>query len=276
MKKAGIVFVFFSALFFATGGILIKLNGWNPVGLNGARSVFALLVMLIYMRITHHQFRLNKAILFAALANSGMSVTFTMANKMTTAANAIVLQFTMPIFVILLLWAIWKQKPDRSAVATVAISIAGMACFFIDSLGSGNMAGNLIAIFSGFLYAFVFLIKKIPGADFQSSVVVSYLINFLMGLPFLLRETDFSTTNIMTAVALGIVQIGFAYVCLDIGLDHVQPVAASLISMIEPILNPIIVAIFYGETMGKMAVVGAVIVLGSATFYNLLSLKKTN
>lgn len=135
------------------------------------------------------------------------------------------------------------------------------------------MAGNIIAIVSGFLYAFVFLVKKIPGSDFQSSMLISFVINLLMGLPFLLQETDFGPANLMTVALLGTVQFGFAYVFLDMGLNYVQPVAASLISMIEPIMNPILVALFYHETMGPMALVGAAIVLGSATIYNILSIK---
>lgn len=273
MKKSGILFVLLSAMCFATGGILIKLNGWNAVALNGARSIFAFGVVSIYMMLTHHKFRVNWAIIFGAFANSGMSVTFTLATKLTTAANAIVLQFTMPVFVILLLWALWKQKPNKLAVGTVAVSLLGMVCFFIDSLSSGNMAGNIIAIVSGFLYAFVFLVKKIPGSDFQSSMLISFVINLLMGLPFLLQETDFGPANLITVFLLGTLQFGCAYVFLDMGLNYVQPVAASLISMIEPIMNPILVALFYHETMGPMALVGAAIVLGSATVYNVLSIK---
>ena len=273
-RRLGIVCVLMSAIFFATGGLLIKLNSWNAVTINGVRSLLALSVMLLYMKHTGHHFRFNKAVLFGTIANSGMTVTFTIATKMTTAANAIVLQFMMPAFVVVLLWIFWKQKPDGVTLATVAVSLLGMACFFIDSLSAGNMAGNLIAMLSGFLYAFVFLMKQIPGADFMSSVVISYGLNFLIGLPFLLQETDFGASNLITIVLLGIVQVGFSYVCLDIGLDRVPPVAASLISMIEPILNPIMVAVFYHEMIGPIALVGAAIVLGSATFSNLYSLKK--
>ena len=271
MKKYGPLFVLLSALFFATGGLLIKLNTMSSVSISGGRSFFAFFVMLAYMLLRHHHFRFNAVVLFGALANAGMSLTFTIATKMTTAANAIVLQFMMPVFIIFLLWIFWKQKPDRLAICTVALSIVGMLFFFLESLSAGSMAGNLIAIFSGFLYAIVFLIKKIPNSDFESSILISHGLNFLIGIPSLISEPNINTANIIGIILLGAFQMGLAFIFLNLGLDNVQPVAASLISMIEPILNPILVAVFYGETMGVFAIIGAIIVLGSATFYNLRS-----
>ena len=133
------------------------------------------------------------------------------------------------------------------------------------------MAGNILAIASGFFYAIVFLIKKIPGADFESSALISFALNFVIGIPFYLQETDFGAVNVSTGILQGVVQIGLAYMFLNAALDKVPPVGASLLSMIEPILNPILVAVFYGETIGPVSLVGAVIVLSSALYYNCAS-----
>lgn len=122
-------------------------------------------------------------------------------------------------------------------------------------------------------YAGVFLIKKFPGGDFESSLMVSHLISIVVGIPFLMRETVFTPTVWGYVLVLGIVQFGLSYVFLSRGLDRVSPVTASLTSTIEPILNPILVAIFCGETIGMLSIFGAVLVIGSATVYNLRQAK---
>lgn len=270
-QQKGILCTVLSAVCFATGGLLIKINTWSYFTINGVRSFFAVFVFLVYMIATKHPLKVNGKVLIGVVANSLMSLTFVMANKMTTAANAIVLQFTLPIYIMLLLWAFEKKKPDKVSVCSGVISFVGIMFFFLDSLSAGRMAGNILALISGFFYAVVFLIKRIPDSDFESSAILSFGLNFLVGIPFYLQETDWGMVNISTGILQGVIQIGLAYIFLNIALDKVPPVGASLISMIEPILNPTLVAIFYGEKIGPMSLVGAVIVLTSALFYNLKS-----
>ncbi|MGN0426295.1 MAG: DMT family transporter [Agathobacter sp.] len=272
-RKKGYLFVLLSALCFATGGLLIKINSWSSMTINGVRSLFALLIFYPYFRSIGHKFCINKMIIIGALANTGMCFSFVAATKLTTAANAIVLQFTLPIYIILMLWIFWKKRPDRVSVLTALFSFIGILFFFFDNLTTSGMVGNLLALLSGFLYAIVFLIKKIPNADFESSAVLSFALNFIIAIPFYVQETSFTTTNVISALLLGLVQTGLAFVFLAKGLDHVPPVAASLISMVEPIVNPILVAAFYGETIGLISIFGAIVVLGSATFYSIYSSK---
>ena len=199
-----------------------------------------------------------------------MAFSFVAATKLTTAANAIVLQFTEPIFVILLMWFIYKKKPGKDALIACAVVFAGILCFFFESLGAGQMAGDLLAILSGFTYALVMMMKKFEGADFESSLIVSNIISAVVGIPGYFG--DFSTASVADAwvfmLLLGVVQFGLSYIFLSKGLDYVSPVTASLTSTIEPILNPILVAVFYGEKIGAAAVVGAVLVVGAAAVYN--------
>ena len=270
-QQKGILCTVLSAVCFATGGLLIKINTWSSFTINGVRSFFAVFVFLVYMIATKHPLKVNGKVLIGVVANSLMSLTFVMANKMTTAANAIVLQFTLPIYIMLLLWAFEKKKPDKVSVCSGVISFVGIMFFFLDSLSAGGMAGNILALISGFFYAVVFLIKRIPDSDFESSAILSFGLNFLVGIPFYLQETDWGMVNISTGILQGVIQIGLAYIFLNIALDKMPPVGASLISMIEPILNPTLLAIFYGEKIGPMSLVGAVIVLTSALFYNLKS-----
>ena len=272
-KKFGYICIVMSAVFFALGGLLIKLNTWSPLTINGIRSVFAFFAMLTYMVVTKHKFVVNLPVLGGAVANFGMGLTFVMANKLTTAANTIVLQFTMPIYIILFLWIFWKKVPDRLSVLTVLVSFVGICFFFMERISFDGMLGNFLAIFSGVLYACVFLIKKVPGADFESSAMISFCISFLVGMPSFLAEGQYGAANWATVILMGVVQFGMAYVCLNIGLNVVPPVAASLISMIEPVINPILVAVVYKETISAFGIVGSVIVLGAALVYNVLSIR---
>lgn len=271
MKKInkGYIYILLSALSFATGGLLIKINSWSPITINGVRCIFALMVFYPFFKSQGHKFIINKIVILGALANTGMCITFVTANKLTTAANTIVLQFTLPIYILILSWIFWKKKPDRVSSLTALVCFTGILCFFFESLSVGGMLGNILALISGFLYAIVFLIKKMKGADFESSAALSFVINFIIGLPFFAQETDFSATNIISIIALGAIQLGLSYVLLSKGLDTVPPIGASIISMAEPIVNPILVAVFYKEYIGPLGFVGAVIVLGAALFYSI-------
>lgn len=264
----GTLFVLISAVGFSLGGVLIKMIPWSSMTIQGIRSIFSAMVIGGYMLVRHQKFVWNKSVLFGAVCNMVMAFTFVAATKLTTAANAIVLQFTEPIFVILLLWVLYKKKPERDAVFTCLVVFSGILCFFFESMGGGAMTGNLLAILSGFAYALVFLMKQFPGADFESSLLLSNLMSVIIGIPFYGKETEFSSEIWMFMILLGVFQFGFSYIFLSKGLDHVSPVAASLTSTLEPILNPILVAIFYGETIGLLAMVGAILVIGSATIYN--------
>lgn len=276
-QKKGYLFIILSAICFATGGILIKINTWSPMTISGVRSLFAIPVLYIFYRRIGHKFCFNKSVFFCALANTGMCTTFVIANKLTTAANAIVLQFTLPIYILLLTWIFFKKKPDKTSVLSALLSFAGICFFFFDSISTTGMIGNIVALVSGFLYAIVFMTKKIPGSDFASSALLSFALNFVIGIPFTLQETTISQTNIISVVLLGVIQIGFAYIFLEQGLTVVSPIGAALASMIEPILNPILVAVSYKETIGAMSFVGAVIVFISSIVYNVYEgMKKTD
>ena len=265
----GLTCIVLSAIFFATAGVLCKLISWNAWSISAGRSLFAALVMYIYMRAKGHRFVINKPTLIAAAINLVMFTSFLIANKLTTAANTIVLQFTEPVWVILFAWLLFKSRPRKEAAIACAVIFAGIVCFFASqlSLGSG-IAGELIAILSGATYAGVFLFKKIPGCSFESASIISFLAAVVVGIPSLMGETDWSAPNLAMVVFMGVVQLGLAYVLLGRGLDSVSPVTASLTSTIEPIVNPILAAVVLGETLSPLCAVGAVLVIGAATVYN--------
>ena len=203
-----------------------------------------------------------------------MSITFVCATKMTSAANAIILQFTHPVFLILILWIFYHKRPDKRAILTCIIALIGIICFFFDKITSGGMLGNLLAIISGLSYAIMFQMKKMKGGDFESSLVISYILAFIIGLPTAVHETIHTPSIWLVIVLLGAVQTGLATICLSRGLDAVSPVTAALTSGIEPILNPVLAAIICGETIGPMSIAGGVLVIGSVLAYSLSQIKR--
>lgn len=275
LRQRGILCVFFSAVLYSIGGLCMKFIPWNGISINGGRNIIALMVIGAYLLFTKHPLRMNRSIALGAVCVSGTNILFCMANKMTTSANAIVLQFTAPIFVLLLSMAFWKKKPKKLDIITCAVVLAGVVCFFMDALELGGMLGNVLALISGLTYAGVFLLNEMPGGDPICSVFWGDILSVLTGLPFLLQETAFTTTAITSLIILGAFQVGLAYILICIGLKTTPPVTASLISGIEPVLNPILVAVFYHEYIGPMAFAGAIIVIGGVLVYNVIQAKQS-
>lgn len=270
----GNLYVIAAAICFSLGGVLIKSITWSSFTINGIRNFLAFMVMAIYLKKINHKIVVNKIVLLGAIINIFMNLTFVMATKLTSAANAIVLHYTEPIFLILFLWLIWNHKPDKNAVITCTFVFIGILCFFIDKISVDGLIGNILAIISGILYAFIFLLKKMRNADFESSILLSQIFSFILFIPWYVKETEYSINNIILIVILGVAQMGIGYILLAKGLESVAPMTASLTSTIEPIVNPLLVAIFYGEMVTPMVVIGAAIVIIATTIYNIFNMKE--
>ena len=272
----GSLFVFLSAVFFSIGGLFMKLIPWNGLAINSARNVFSVLVLAAFFRVRRHKLVINRTVLIGALAIVGTNILYSLANKLTTAGNTIILQFTAPIWVMVFSSLLLKKKPGRLDLIAAAFVFAGVICFFVDSLSSGHLTGDLLALLSGIFYAGVFMMNAREDSDSLSSVLIGMGLNVLTGLPFLIREQPFSAGMDVwgPVLILGIFQLGLAYVFLTEGLVITPPVTASLISGIEPVLNPLLVAVFYGEMLTPLSLVGAAIVFLSVIGYNLLRLKQ--
>lgn len=272
-RTTGVICVFLAAILYSIGGLCIKVIPWSGLSINSGRNIVALAVIGVYLAITHHPPRLNRWIFVGALCICGTNTLFTMANKLTTAANAIVLQFTAPIFVILLSALFWRKKPRGLDLIACAVVLLGVVCFFVDSLEAGGTLGNILSLGAGLSYAGVFLLNDLPDSDPISSVFWGDVISVVIGLPFLLGETVWTAPALISLVILGAFQVGLAYILLTIGLRTTPAVTASLVSGIEPVLNPILVAVFYHETIGPLSLFGAAIVVGGVLVYNILSIK---
>ncbi|MCQ2427981.1 MAG: DMT family transporter, partial [Clostridia bacterium] len=262
MKKSSL-FVFMSAVFFATGGLFFKICTWEAMAISSARSILAGVMILIIMLCEKHRFVINKSVILAAISISATNNLYALANKLTTAGNTIVLQFSMPVFVILIMAFLFKKKPTKLEVVTCIVVLAGIICFFIDSLSAGNMLGNALALISGFTYAGFFIFNSREDSEPFTAILLSYALTSLIGLPWLVQTNIAATPvkELLAVLALGLLQQGAAQICFAIGIKKTPAVAASLISGIEPVLNPVLAAVFYGEMLSPLSVIGAVIVL---------------
>lgn len=274
-QKRGTFFVLLASLLFSIGGLCVKLIPWSALSINGARNLIGVLVIGLYLLVSRHRLKWNLPVLLGALSTFGTTTLYTVANKLTTAANAIVLQFTAPVFVILFMIFLFHVKPQKLDVLTCSVVLFGVLLFFIDGLRAGNMLGNLVAVLSGVCYAGVFLMNASEKADALSSVFFGQLAAAVIFTPFCLGETDFSPAPMLALFALGALQVGLAYIFLSLGIRTTPPVTASLITGLEPVLNPVWVALFYGECISPTALAGAVIVIGAIVGYNVLKSKRS-
>ena len=273
-NKAGMLLVFLASVCFSTGGLFIKLIPWSPLAINGARNLIGAAVIGLYLLVTRHRIVFSRRVLVGALSVIGVTTLYAAANKLTTAANTIVLQFTAPVFVILFMALIYRQKPDRLDLIVCVLVLSGVVLFFVDGIRAGNLPGNVLAVLSGVCYAGVFMMNTGENADAISSCFLGQLAAGVLLTPICFRETDFSPPVMAAVLALGLVQVGGAYILFSVGIRNTPPVTASLITGLEPILNPLLVAAFYGEKITPLSVIGGVIVVLSILVYNVLLAKR--
>ena len=268
-RFGSVLCVFLASVAFSTGGLLIKLIPWSALAINGARNLIGVLVIGCYLLVRRHRLVFSRQVVTGALSMIGVTTLFALANKLTTAANTIVLQFTAPVFVILLMAVIYHEKTGKADIITCAAVLCGVLLFFVDGIRAGNWPGNLLALLSGVCYAGVFMMNTGKNADALSSCFLGQLAAGILFTPLCAAETDFSFPVVAAVAALGIVQVGGAYILFSEGIKHTPAVSASLITGLEPIMNPTWVAIFYGETISNLALAGALIVVSAILAYNI-------
>ncbi len=271
--KTGSLLIAATAVLWSFGGLLIKLIPWDAMTIISLRAVFAAAVLAIYMKRPRIEFSLS--VILGAVCMSGTTILFVFANKLTTAANAIVLQYTAPIFVILLSAVFLRKRPKTPDLLAVAIVFLGIALFFFDQLRSSALLGNLLALLSGVTFAGVFMMNQMPNAKPEQAILLGHLVNIAIGLPFVFTHVTFAPIAWMSITLLGVFQLGIAYVLFSIGIKTTPAVSASLIASLEPLLNPIWVFMLTGEKPGFWALVGAAIVLVTVVVYTIISSKNT-
>jgi drug/metabolite transporter (DMT)-like permease len=271
MRSRAIFFLIVTALLWSSGGLLIKLVAWNPIAIAGCRSAIAALVMLAFkpkMRFNWSPAQLGGAVCYAATV-----ILFVSANKLTTAANSILLQYTAPVYVALLSYWFLRERISKLDLLTILAALGGMTLFFFDDLSRGGFWGNIVAILSGIAFAGTALfLRKQKDSSPLESVFIGNMVAFVIGLPFMLRSSP-NGYGWLGLVLLGVFQLGCSYILFAEAMKHVTALEGILIPILEPILNPIWVFLLLREVPGKWAIVGGTIVLASVTTRCVMALK---
>mgnify|MGYP000587451308 CR=1 FL=1 len=268
-KNTAILEMLVCATLWSIAGIFIKLIPWNAFVIAGVRSLFAGLVVLVYMKIRRLRLILNRRTVVAGVCMALLFFCFVGANKLTTAANAIVLQFTAPLFIMVLSVLFLHQKFRRADVLAVVFTMAGISLFFFDQFTPGHVLGNVVAILSGLFMALMYMnLGSCPETERMSSILIGQTLTFLCGVPLLFTtHPAFSPLPVLYVVILGVVQLGIPYVLCARAAEHCPPLACSLLGALEPLLNPIWVFLFDGEAPGVFALAGGAVVIGTVTLW---------
>lgn len=276
-RQKGFAAVLLAGILWSTGGLFIKLVDLPSLSITAWRSAYASLVFLVLFR--SKVLAINRQMWINSVFYAVMLLAFVSATKLTTAANAIFLQFTAPAYVLVLEPLLFKLKLKRADVMVVIAALGSMCLFFLGDFKPGGLWGNLLGLLSGISLAVFVLGQRLNKEEthfaaifWGNLIVVAVSIPLCLGfdLPLWAGWADFWRLTI-----LGIVQIGLAYAFFTYGLRRTLAIEASLLSFIEPILNPLWVWLGYGEIPDKWAIVGGVLIVCSLVIWTIIPKKRT-
>ncbi len=259
-----------TALIWSSGGLAIKLVDGHPMAITGARSALAVLTLLLLCR-GRLRFSFTPAAWGAALGYAGLLVTNVVATKLTTAANAILLAYTAPVYVALFAPCLLHERTRKSDWLFIGVTLCGMALFFLDRLSASGLWGNIVAVGTGISYAaFTLCMRAQKEASPVESVILGHALTAVCGLPFLLQGLP-DAASCLGLLYLGILQQGVSLVLYSWAIKRLAALEAILIMTLEPIFNPVWVALGYGELPGRWALAGGCVVIGAVTLRSALA-----
>lgn len=262
------------ALLWSTGGFLIKLVDWNPLAIAGVRSLIGAVTICAVLRrfpsfcVRQKSGTVDREATFnlwaGAVCYALTLLLFVAATKMTTAANAVLLQYTNPVWVILFGPVLLNEKNRKSDYLAVAGVMAGMLLFFSGGLSGGSFSGNILAVLSGITDGFmsIFMRRQKNGHP-EDSFTLSHFITLAVSLPFWFVSPHLSAQSVLCLFLLGIFQIGIPSILYAMGISRVRALSAGLISMLEPLMNPVWVLLAVHEVPSGTTIAGGMIILGS-------------
>jgi drug/metabolite transporter (DMT)-like permease len=273
-QRKAVVLLVLTAILWSLAGVLIKSITWNAPAIAGARSAIAAVILLAVVR--PRNFHWSAAQIGAAVAYAFTVTLFVMANKLTTAANAILLQYTAPVWIVVFGPWLLRESPRWFDWPLIALILGGIALFFLDELTATGLWGNALALCSGLSFAWLAMLlrKQKAGAPFES-IFLGNGLTALVCAPFLFRSAPTAHGSIafgfLLLAALGVFQLGLSYILYAKAIRHVTALEAILIPAIEPILNPTLVLLLVGERPGLRSLLGGALVLAAVTARGVLS-----
>lgn len=253
-----------TALLWSLAGVLIKSVSLSGMAVAGYRSAIALPVLLALFGVK--AVNLSVIQIIGAFGYAATVILFVCATKLTTAGNAILLQYTAPVYVALLSGLFLREKIRWFDWAAIATTLSGMCLFFFDRLTPGGMTGNILALASGVTFAaMIVLMRKQKASSPAGSAILGNLLTAIICLPWMIDPLP-GSVDWAWLLPLGVFQLGLSYACYSVAIKSVPAMEATLILMLEPILNPVWAFLFMGEKLGSWALLGGIIVILSVIF----------
>jgi drug/metabolite transporter (DMT)-like permease len=267
-ERRGTLLVLGAALLWSTGGVAIKAVEAGPLPVAFYRSAIAAVALFLFLRPASP--RAGPGFLAAIGSYAACLTTFVVATKWTSAANAIFLQYSGVVWVMLFSPIVLKEPMRARDAVAVVVAFAGMALFFVGKLEATGRAGDLVALASGIFFAVLVLsLRKERGESSRAAVTWGNVLTALLLLPFVRGGLAVPARSALILAFLGVFQIAAAYALFVAGLRHITATQASLAGMLEPIANPVWVFLILGERPETLSIAGGLIVLGAIAWRTL-------
>jgi drug/metabolite transporter (DMT)-like permease len=255
-------------LLWSTSGLFIKILDWHPILITGGRGFFAVIVLLIY-RIAnihdHHNEKIHFSVNFviAGVSYAVTLVLFVYANKLTASANAIMLEYSAPVWAGLIGWAAAKDKPRPENWFAMGAMCVGFIIFFKDGMTTGRYRGDILALLAGISFGAHSVFMRLQKEEHPlDSLLMSHILCVLIAIPLALKAPPrLSLSAVVAIIFMGTIQIGAASFFFSYGIQRISGMSAMLTAAIEPALNPVWVLLFTGEKPSPQAILGGCIIL---------------
>jgi len=275
-QTAGIAAMAGCAFLWSLAGIFIKLIDWQPFAIAGGRSAIAALFLLAVIR--RPKFSFSALQVGSAIAYSSTMLLFVFANKNTTSANAILIQYGAPIYVALISAVVLKERPKIEHWLALVAICGGMVLFFMDSLGKGNLIGDIAATLSGMTFALnIVLMRKQKDASPLDSLLLGHIFTAVIAgaISLFMPAPTITAGSLFAITALGVVQIGLAAVLFSYGIKRITALESILIAVIEPLFNPVWVFLATREAPGFRSILGGLIIIAAVLASSFVSVRRT-
>jgi len=273
-RSSAIGLLVLTGIIWSTGGFMVKVIPWPPLVLAGIRSGITAIVIYCYDRPSHLRF--GKFTLGGAISYAIMVIFFVLANKMTTSGNAILIQYTAPVYVAIFGFSFLGERSTKMDWITILLMLVGLGLFFFEELSFTSFWGNIAALIAGFGFAAttLFMRKQKQGRPIDT-VLLGNILTFLISIPFIMNEVTFEVKPWLGIAYLGIIQLGLSYIIFSIAIKYVSALDAIIYPIIESIFNPILAFLFLGEMMSGNAQFGGALVLIGVSGRGLLQAVQT-
>jgi drug/metabolite transporter (DMT)-like permease len=275
-KGRAVGYLLATAVLWSSAGVLIKGVGWNPVAITSARGLVAAVTLWILLPGGLKPRALASGHWISAWALAFQSLCFTASTVMTTAACAITLLFSAPVWVAFLAPLFLKERTAPSDWGFVAAIFGGMLLFFAGGLSLRSLTGAGLGACSGLFFAVQAVsLRTVKDRSPGSSLILGNLLAFAMGAPFWQPPWP-DLGGIVAILVMGAFQVGLSYYLYAISIPYVTSLELVMITMIEPVLNGVLAYLIISELPGPHAITGGIIVVGGVGAWGVLKSRRAS